>query len=235
MPRSSHRRVRIDQVLKTICAGAVGGGLGLILQLISKFEGRQRWVITGVLLGLGVFWLSTFLRGRHKELELSEVKLSIPKFSQFTFLVNAEYRRVAWKLFVETTTRISTQPLGAEEGFLKEALASLYGLFQTTRDLLKGMEPSRDPSDEEWSVEMFAISMLNDVLRPFLAKWHPLLSEFEKTGKNESEWDGNAACRSELEEVRRELLAYARGFGELAGVANLDYFIVAPSIQRTQS
>jgi hypothetical protein len=38
--------------------------------------------------------------------------------------------------------RISTRPLAEEEGFIREALTSLYGLFATTRDTLKASRPS---------------------------------------------------------------------------------------------
>jgi hypothetical protein len=66
---------------------------------------------------------------RAQSLTLSEITLSIPEFAEMKFAVNAEYRRVAWNLFIETLTRMATQPLGPEDGSLREALTSLYTRF----------------------------------------------------------------------------------------------------------
>ncbi len=183
-------------------------------------------LIWGAVLGLAITVLITFFRPGFLGYKCKEIHLSIPQFSEMTFIVDDLHRRVAWSLFVETITRISTQPLKPEEGFVREALNSLYSLFQITRDLLKSMEPSKDIDRNKMTVEMFAISMLNDELRPFLAKWHPILTDFETRNpdKLDSEWDLNTECRKELEKVRSQTINYAIGFGELAEVKNLEFF-----------
>ena len=200
----------------------VGSFIGLILLILVRLTGVPQFIVAGTLIGLVV---TAIVDRDYKGTQLSQVQLSIPQFSSMTFVVNAEYRRVAWKLFVETSTRIATQPLGFEEGFLREALNSLHSIFGTTRELLKVMEPS--PGNGGTTVEMFAFDMLNNELRPFLSKWHPQLQAFEAQhqDKMESEWDKNQECRQELEEVRKHLLRYAKGFGELAGVSHLEHFI----------
>jgi hypothetical protein len=50
-------------------------------------------------------------------------------------------RRAAWELYVELITRISVEDLKEQEGFLREALSSLYTLFNTTRDILRRYGP----------------------------------------------------------------------------------------------
>jgi SMC interacting uncharacterized protein involved in chromosome segregation len=131
---------------------------------------------------------------------------------------------VAWNLFIETITRISTQPLRSDSGHLRESLESLYNLFSTTRNLLKEMKPSAEINGT--TVELFAVSMLNDELRPYLSKWHPLLSDFEANNpsKKEVDWELNKQFREELEQLRVRIVKYAYGFGEIAGVANLNKF-----------
>lgn len=101
--------------------------------------------------------------------QLTEVKIAVPQVSELTFVLNNDARRVAWKLYIETVTRISTQPLANEEGFIREALTSLHGLFATTRDTLKVGRPSV-PASGGQTVEHLAVTMLNHELRPFLAK-----------------------------------------------------------------
>jgi hypothetical protein len=112
-------------------------------------------------------------------------------------------------------------------------LTSLYGLFATTRDTLKASRPSVPVSGRQ-TVEHLAVTMLNQQLRPFLSKWHPRLGQFEKTHPNgqESAWPDNAACRRELRLVKANLVDYALGFAELAGVRDAKATIV-PVIQPT--
>lgn len=176
--------------------------------------------IIGMIFGIVFYWVRT----TYKDIYLEEVKLTIPEFSEMTFKVNNEFRLVAWNLFVETITRIGTQPLDPNTGYLKDALNSLYSLFSTTRELLKQSKPASETN--ETTVELFAISMLNKVIRPFLSKWYLLLNEFEDAHpeKRENDWEYNQQFRDELDELRIEVLKYARGFGEIAGVEQLDKY-----------
>jgi hypothetical protein len=148
------------------------------------------------------------------------------------FAINSEFRRVAWKLFIETLTRVATQPLGAEEGSLREALASLYSLFAATRELLKNMPPSKPTTKA--TVEMLAVRMLNQEIRPFLSKWHVRLKAFESAApeQHESQWSENLACRKELEALRNRLITYTLAFGELADVRDVTRFFAGDSAGR---
>ena len=204
----------------------IGSICGFTFHLIINQDPLIKEIFLGSALGLFVTILIPIFRPELLGYKCKEIHLSIPQFSELTFYVDDSQRHVAWSLFIETITRISSQPLN-DEGFVREALHSIYSLFQITRDSLKSMEPSKDSEKNKTTVEMFAISMLNNVLRPFLAKWHPLLTIFETNhpNKSEKEWEFNAECRRELEEVRSQILNYAQGFGELADVKHLDYFI----------
>lgn len=205
--------------------------LGPILGLASYYVMRQG----GVLVYVSVFTAAALLIGvvtsltqrRMAGLVLRDVTVSIPEFAGFSFVVNDEHKRVAWRLFIETASRVSTQPLPEARGFLREALTSLYTLFTTVREELKTMSPSR--SGRKATVEMFALRMLNNELRPFLTKWHPLLARYEgRHEQDEDEWDRASECRKELEEMRRRIIKYAQAFGELAEIADLDEYFAGP-------
>jgi len=218
---------RINQILAAAVVGAIAG---LVIFTVSRITGRNLYVIIGGVAGAAaVVALQQFWRTA----QLTEVKLTVPQVSELTFVVNNDARQVAWKLYVEAVTRISTQPLADQEGFIREALTSLYGLFATTRDTLKASRPSVPVSGRQ-TVEHLAITMLNHQLRPFLSKWHPQLREFESTHPDgpESAWPGNAACRAELRIVQAGLVEYALGFADLAGVREAKTTI-APAIQPT--
>ena len=79
-----------------------------------------------------------------------------------------------------------------------EALSSLYTLFDTTRTILRKYGPSiaQPKGEDELSFGYLAVVILNVVLRPVLAKWHPVLLDYESTRsgsvsplEHEREWD----------------------------------------------
>jgi hypothetical protein len=139
-------------------------------------------------------------------------------------------RQAAWELYVELVTRVALVPLRPLEGSLGEALSSLYSLFATTRTILRTYGPAvaQPKGDGSLSFGYLAVAILNLVLRPVLAKWHPLLLAYE-SGKgselsaadHERQWERNAELRRDLEGVHEALRAYAAVLAEVAGVPPL--------------
>ena len=128
-------------------------------------------------------------------------------------------RDAAWELYVELVTRIAVAPLTPGQGVLREALSSLYQLFGVTREILRKYGPAvaRPPKKGEYRFGHLAIWMLNAVLRPVLARWHPALQEWEARRTDgdavvvhEASWEHSPELRAELESLRRVLLSYAR-------------------------
>lgn len=124
---------------------------------------------------------------------------------------------------VELVTRIAVQPLEIDTGLVREALTSLYSLFGITRQVLKEAGPDVGASRE--SVGGIAIAVLNNGLRPFLAKWHPLLQTWEaqkpsdKSPKeHEQNWASEPKLRTELQFLRKDLEQYANALAVIAGV-----------------
>jgi len=139
-------------------------------------------------------------------------------------------RKAAWEMYVELITRISVQELQPEEGLLREALSSLYTLFDTTRKILRDYGPSvaQPKMNGDLSFGHLAISILNYSLRPLLAKWHPLLLDHEKTKgssvsivDHEKKWGKYKELRGEIERVRGELNEYANLLAKVADVPPL--------------
>ena len=132
-------------------------------------------------------------------------------------------RKAAWSLYVELVTRIAVQPLETDQGLVREAMNSLYSLFGTTREILKTAGP--DVGASKKSVGGIAILVLNNALRPFLAKWHPLLQAWEATrpvGISPKQYEVNfpqeKQLREELVALRDGLEQYAKALAEIAGV-----------------
>ena len=110
-------------------------------------------------------------------------------------------REAAWKLYVELLTRITTQALPTGSGDEESALESIYSLFDTTRKVLK------EQGQECAQFTKLAVIVLNQIVRPFTAKWHPkmLAGAFECPSECK-------VFREELEDLQKELRKYSRCF-----------------------
>ena len=119
-------------------------------------------------------------------------------------------RDAAWELYIEMLTRIVTQPLPPESGDEKTALDSIHALFALTRDILRRHGP------ETIQFTKIAIPVLNQVVRPFTAKWHnqSLAGVFDDDEKRQ-------AFRQELAILQEELRNYNRMLADIAGVEDL--------------
>lgn len=132
-------------------------------------------------------------------------------------------RNAAWSLYVELVTRIAVQSIEIDQGTVREALNSLYSLFGSTREILKEAGPSVGASHD--SVGGIAIAVLNNGLRPFLSKWHPLLQAWEvkrpadlSPQEHEKNWSEEALVRNELATLRANLERYAGALADICGV-----------------
>lgn len=151
--------------------------------------------------------------------KLKEIKVNLPWLPvEMTWGVDQAQRLAAWEVYVELITRISVEPLGEKDGVLREALTSLYSLFGETRRILRAHGPDiAIPEKKKYiSLGQLAVDVLNVVLRPFLAKWHKLLKDYEAQPhpgvtdvQHESSWPLDAEFRDALEKVRTCLELYA--------------------------
>jgi hypothetical protein len=116
----------------------------------------------------------------------------------------------AWDLYVELLTRITTQTLATEEGEEKSALESVYSLFPTTRTILK----TRGRQCVEFT--KLAVVVLNQIVRPFTAKWHRISNDTGFCDKNV-----RAEFRNELADLQVELIKYTRALADIAQVEDL--------------
>lgn len=149
--------------------------------------------------------LSKFL----KKWNMASLKFT-PPFLKMEWVPNAADKNAAWALYIELLTRITTQSLPAEHGDEKTALDSVYSLFAITRAVIKDQGPGCI------NFTKIAIVVLNQVIRPFTAKWHRkyLESAFEQ----ESE---RAVFREELASLQVELRKYSRMLADIAEVEDL--------------
>lgn len=79
---------------------------------------------------------------------------------------------IAWKLYVQLTTRKAAIPFDENDDIILEVYESWYQLFTSTRDYLMEM-PARDLEGNKNAQQIvkLSIDVLNEGLRPHLTKW----------------------------------------------------------------
>lgn len=119
-------------------------------------------------------------------------------------------RDAAWELYIELLTRITTQPLPEQHGDERTALDSIYSLFSITRSTIKSH--GRDCIE----FTKIAVVVLNQVIRPFTARWHKI-----SLARGFDDADTCETFRAELAELQQILLVYTRMLADMAGVEDL--------------
>jgi hypothetical protein len=141
--------------------------------------------------------------------DMTSLQIKTP-FLDMEFKPQDADKAAAWDLYIELLTRITTQPLPKEHGDEQTALNSIFSLFGLTREVLK--KHGRDASE----FSKIAIVVLNQIIRPFTAKWHK--ESIENAFQNEEKCN---EFRDELEKLQKVLVIYTRMLSDMAGVEDL--------------
>lgn len=143
------------------------------------------------------------------EWSMTSLKINA-KFLEMEFKPSDYDKNAAWDLYIELLTRIATQHLDPEHGDEQTALKSIHSLFALTREVIK--------SQGRHCIEFtkIAVVILNQVIRPFTAKWHGL----EVKGAFQEE-DQRIAFRKDLSELQVSLRTYTKMLADMAGVEDL--------------
>jgi len=141
--------------------------------------------------------------------DMTSLKIKTP-FLDMEWKPQDEDRAAAWDLYIEMLTRITTQPLDDNHGDEVTALKSVYSLFGTTREVMK--------KNGRHCIEFtkIAVVVLNQIIRPFTAKWHGLSEQ-----NCFSDPEQCKAFRRELSELQDKLRTYSKMLADMAGVEDL--------------
>jgi len=187
------------------------------------------WIYISI--GLIILFLILFnlkkVKGWFIKLRPTEYEVSIPGFSlKGNLRYTSIEQEVAWKIYIELITRVSGNKLENNTGILRESLNSLYFAFGALREVLKdsGAELAKGPFEkDELTLTSLLLIIMNQHLRSFLSKWHPLLQEHENRNdkgisqfKHEQNWEHNEKFRSELSHLQNGLEEYIAVLKEIA-------------------
>ena len=140
---------------------------------------------------------------------LEKVKLG-PSWVNAEISIDTSDSDAAWELYVEMLTRVVTQPLPVEIGDEETALDSVYSLFPITREVL------RRRGRGAINFTKIAVPVLNQVVRPFTAKWHG-----RRLAGDLADEDIRREFRHELATLQYDLRNYSRMLAGIAGVEEL--------------
>lgn len=144
-----------------------------------------------------------------KQFELEHISINVGMANAKISFQQAD-QDAAWDLYIEMLTRIVTQPLPTESGDEQAALESVHSLFDTTRHILHkhGRKTIR--------FSKIAIPVLNQLVRPFTAKWHrkSLSGAFDNP-------DLCQEFRDELARLLIDMRNYNRMLADIADVEDL--------------
>jgi hypothetical protein len=140
---------------------------------------------------------------------LSSLKIKLG-FLEGEFQPRDADRAASWELYVELLTRDTTQYLSPEDGDEKAALDSVYAIFPLTREIM------RRQGSGCGEFAKLAIPVLNQIIRPFTAKWHRL----SLAGAFHDD-DLCREFRAELAGLQPRLRGYTRALAAMADVEDL--------------
>ena len=133
-----------------------------------------------------------------------------PPFLEMEWKPQDEDKAAAWDLYIELLTRITTQPLSQSDSDEETALKSIFSLFGITREIIK--------KNGRHCIEFtkIAVVVLNQIIRPFTAKWHKKSLEEAFNDSNECQ-----QFRDELTDLQKTLKIYSKMLADMADVEDL--------------
>ena len=111
---------------------------------------------------------NVFRRVRSFQIEEAELGLGNQRI---TLRPNDADRQIAYKIWVELSTRKIGLEIDLENDLVYEVYNSWYTFFSVTRELLKDVPSSKFSRPETKEIIDLTVRVLNDGVRPHLTKW----------------------------------------------------------------
>jgi hypothetical protein len=130
------------------------------------------WLVAGTTLLaaiiIAVRWWLGWRRGPNFEIDKAEFGLTSGTIS---FRPNHEDEQIAYKIWVELSTRKIGLPIDLEHDVVVEVYDSWHNFFSITRELIKDVPVNKVKNSSTRKIIELSIDLLNDGLRPHLTTW----------------------------------------------------------------
>lgn len=152
-------------------------------------------------------------RRKIKTYEIDEAEIGIGN-QKVKIKPNYQDMQIAYKLWVELSTRKLGLEIDLDNDVIKEIYDSWYEFFKLTRELIKNIPVSKIRKDESTKeLIRIAIEVLNEGLRPHLTKWQ---AKFRKWYNTEIEGAENRDLSPQ--EVQKKYADYEKLVKEIIDV-----------------
>lgn len=172
-----------------------------------------------------VFCARWFLGGRNPIFELDTTELGIGSH-KVSFKPNIRDQEIAYKIWVELSTRKIGLPIDLKHDVISEVYDSWYSFFSITRELIKDIPVSKVKNPSTKQIVALSIAVLNEGLRPHLTRWQARFRrwydhELDKTGANidpqsiQTKYPEYPELTKDLLVVNKRLMQYRKAMSEL--------------------
>lgn len=140
------------------------------LDVSLQFDGLVIVMLVVLLLGGVLLRNGRTLINRAKDFEINEAEFGLGKH-KIKFKANDDDRQIAYKIWVELSTRKIGLPIDLEHDVITEVYDSWHTFFSVTRELIKDVPVRKYQRDSTTKIVGLSIEVLNEGLRPHLTKW----------------------------------------------------------------
>lgn len=144
--------------------------------------------------GLGIFIVAIILirlwagkSGKLQDFELDEAEFGLGD-QKFKLRVNDDDRQIAYKIWVELSTRKIGLPIDLEHDVITEVYDSWHTFFSVTRELIKDVPVRKYRRDSTEKIVRLSIEVLNEGLRPHLTRWQARFRRWYERASGETDF-----------------------------------------------
>ena len=167
-----------------------------------------------------------FSIGAWRDLEIDEAQFGLGE-QKLTLRPNETDRQIAYKIWVELSTRKIGLPVDFDNDVIAEVYDSWYDFFGVTRELIKEVPVSKFRRKDTQKVIRLSIDVLNAGIRPHLTKWQARFRSWYQRALDQDEYlekspqdvqknfpEYDSLC-DDLEVVNRRLIRYREKMHQL--------------------
>lgn len=156
---------------------------------------------------------------RSKSFEIDEAQFGLGD-QKIILRPNETDRQIAYKIWVELSTRKIGLPIDLNDDVIVEIYDSWYDFFAVTRELIKDVPVSKFRRKDTEKIIKLSIEVLNQGIRPHLTKWQARFRRWYETALTRDENNDSSpqdiqrkfpefeVLRNDIEEVNYRLLRY---------------------------
>ena len=168
--------------------------------------------------------------GTWKSFEIDQAQFGLGE-QKLTLRPNQTDRQIAYKIWVELSTRKIGLPIDLDDDVISEIYDSWYDFFSVTRELIKDVPVSKFRRKDTEKIIKLSIDVLNTGIRPHLTKWQARFRRWYERAINQEDYleippqdiqkkfTQYDELRTDLKEVNERLIRYREKMYEL--VTNL--------------